>query len=344
MTRRSRSLWLVAAGLALIAALNLVVLARRSAPGPESAPAAAPDRPLVAAPGVVEAVSESIRVGAQIGGTLQRVLVDEGDAVTAGQVIAELVSDDFRARVASAEAELAARQAELRLVENGARGEERREAAADVRQAEADLAHAQADHARGQELFGEKVISRSEMDRFEQTLRTATARVDARREHSALVAADAREEDRARAQANVALARAKLAEARAYLDKTVVHAPINGVVLRRHAKLGETVSTQFDSPIVTVADRSTVRVRMDVDETDVARVRLGQAAYVTADAFGTRRFAGRVVRIGQVLGKKNVRTDEPNERVDQKVLETLIELQDGRDLPLGLRVRAFIGE
>ena len=342
MTRRSRSFWLIAAGLAVIAALNLVALARRSAPDPGEAATAASARPLVAGPGVVEAVSESIKVGAQIGGTLQRVLVDEGDTVTAGQVIAELVSDDFRARLASAEAELAARQADLRRVENGARGEERRQAAAELRQAEADLAHAQADHARGQELFGEKVISRSEMDRFEQALRTATAQVDALREHSALVSADAREEDRARAQANVALARAKLSEARAYLDKTVVHAPIDGVVLRRYAKLGETVSTQFDSPIVTVADRSTVRVRMDVDETDVARVRLGQAAYITADAFGTRRFAGRVVRIGQVLGKKNVRTDEPNERVDQKVLETLIELQDGRDLPIGLRVRAFL--
>ena len=342
MTRRSRSFWVIAAGLAAIAALNLVVLARRAAPEPDAVTAAARARPLVAGPGSVEAVSESIKVGAQIGGTLQRVLVDEGDTVTAGQVIAELVSDDFRARVASADAELAARQADLRRVENGARGEERRQAAAEARQAEADLAHAQADHARGQELFTEQVISRSEMDRFEQALRTATARVDALREHSALVDADAREEDRARAQANVALARARLSEARAYLDKTVVHSPITGVVLRRHAKIGETVSTQFDSPIVTVADRSTVRVRMDVDETDVARVRIGQAAYVTTDAFGTRRFTGTVVRVGQVLGKKNVRTDEPNERVDQKVLETLIELQDGRDLPIGLRVRAFL--
>ena len=63
---------------------------------------------------------------------------------------------------------------------------------------------------------------------------------------------------------------------------------------------------------------------------------------MTADAFGGRRFTGTVVRIGQVLGKKNVRTDEPTERVDTKVLETLIELQDGHELPLGLRVQAFV--
>jgi len=96
-----------------------------------------------------------------------------------------------------------------------------------------------------------------------------------------------------------------------------------------------------------------VRVRVDVDETDVARLRLGQSAYVTADAFAGQRFPGRVVRIGQLLGKKTVRTDEPSERVDTKVLETLIELDDrppasggagARDLPLGLRVQAFISQ
>jgi HlyD family secretion protein len=93
---------------------------------------------------------------------------------------------------------------------------------------------------------------------------------------------------------------------------------------------------------VTLADRSTIRVRVDVDETDIGRVAVGQSAYVTADAFGARRFPGHVIRVGQVLGKKNVRTDEPTERVDQKILETLLELNDGRELPIGLRVQAFI--
>jgi HlyD family secretion protein len=63
---------------------------------------------------------------------------------------------------------------------------------------------------------------------------------------------------------------------------------------------------------------------------------------VTANAFGDRRFPGRIVRVGRMLGKKNVRTDEPAERVDTKVLETLVELNDGHELPLGLRVQAFI--
>ncbi|MGC4084584.1 MAG: efflux RND transporter periplasmic adaptor subunit [Vicinamibacterales bacterium] len=337
----SRSIAFAAVGVAAVAALNLGVLARR-------APAEQPDHQtpasaaIVAAPGVVEPKSESIRIASQVGGKLQRVLVDEGDIVVEGQILAELVNDDYRARVASAEAELAAREADARRVDNGARSEERRQADADVRQADADLAHAKADHERALQLFEEKVISRAEMDRAEQTFKVAAARDDSLRERYALVDGAAREEDRTRARADVALARAHLNEARALLDKTIIRSPINGIVLRRHARAGESVSTQFDSPIVTLADRSSVRVRMDVDETDVARIRVGQAAYVTADAFGTRRFTGTVIRVGQILGKKNVRTDEPTERVDQKVLETLIELDDARELPLGLRVRAFL--
>ena len=83
-------------------------------------------------------------------------------------------------------------------------------------------------------------------------------------------------------------------------------------------------------------------MRVEVDETEVSKVRPGQKAYVTADAFGNQKFWGRVVRVGEQLGRKNIRTDEPTERVDTKILETLVELNDGVQLPMGLRVDAFI--
>jgi ABC exporter DevB family membrane fusion protein len=297
---------------------------------------------VAAAPGRVEALSEEIRVSAEIGGRLRQVLVDENDRVTAGQVIAIIHNDDYRARVASAEASLRLREAEALRVHNGARDQERRDAVAAVNEAEAVLENATADVGRERNLFAGAVISRSEMDKADEQVKVARAKLDSARERLSLLEEGSRVEDQAQADAQVALARAALAEARALLDKTVVRAPIDGIVLRRHHREGESVSTQFDSPIVTLADRSRVRVRVDVDETEVARLREGQAAYVTADAFTGREFRGRVVRIGQILGKKNVRTDEPTERVDTKILETLIELADGHELPLGLRVQAFI--
>ena len=156
------------------------------------------------------------------------------------------------------------------------------------------------------------------------------------------MAAKAVLENARRAEAAVAAAQAQLAEARAYLEKTYIRSPLDGVVLRKFRPCRESVSTQFDTPIVTLADDSTLRVRLDVDEADVARLRVGEAALVTAEAYGTQRFTGHVVRVGRILGKKNVRTDEPSERVDTKILETLIELDRGQKLPLGLRVDAYV--
>jgi multidrug resistance efflux pump len=329
-------------GLAAIAVINVGVLRPRGVSTEPVAVATAPDAAIAAGPGLVEALSEEVRVSAQIGGRLQQVLADEGDRVKAGQVLAIVDNRDYRARVASAEAELGLREAERRRVVNGARAQERREASAALAEAEAILDNARAEQARRQNLLRERVVSRAEAEDADRAARVAVARVDAARERVDLINADAREEDRAKAEADVSLARARLDEVRAVYEKTFIRAPIDGVVLRRHRKAGESVSTQFDSPIITMADDRVRRVRIDVDEADVAHIAVGQAAYVTADAFSDRRFAGRVIRIGQLLGRKNVRTDEPTERVDTKVLETLVELEDGRELPLGLRVQAFI--
>jgi HlyD family secretion protein len=270
------------------------------------------------------------------------VLVEEGDRVRAGQVLAVLENREHRARVLSAESELRLRQAELRRVRNGARPQERSEAAAALAEAEAVLRNARAERERRARLVLERVVSRAEADDAERAERVATARAEGARQRFDLITAGAREEDVSRAEAAVDLAAARLEEARAQLAKTVVRAPLDGVVLRRYRQRGESVSTEFDSPIATIGDDRIRRVRVDIDEADVAGIAPGQRAWVTADAFGDRRFPGRVARVGTLLGRKNLRTDEPAERIDTKVLETLVDLDDGHELPLGLRVQAFI--
>jgi len=156
--------------------------------------------------------------------------------------------------------------------------------------------------------------------------------------------APARQEDQAFAQADLQLAKAQLQEAQARYEKTLIKSPIDGTVLRKHHRNGESVSNSstIPDPILTIGDKGVLRVRMDVDETDVDRVHVGQKAYVTADAYGKQKFWGHVVRVGEQLGPKNVRTDEPTERVDVKILETLVELDKGVELPVGLRVDTFV--
>ncbi len=306
---------------------------------------AAQNQPLlVAGPGRVEPSSEDIKLGSELSGKLKSVKVEEGDTIRKGQVLAELENADYRAQVASAQAEVAAKEATLRKLLNGARSQERLEALSSVRAAEAVMNNAHSEMERRQKLFAAGVISREEADRYAREYDVAKARYNESVERHSLVDDHPREEDRAFSQADLQLSRAELAEARAKYEKTFIRSPIDGTVLRKHHRNGESVSNSstVPDPILTIGDKEVLHVRIDVDETEVSKVRVGQKAYVTADAYSGQKFWGRVIRVGEQLGRKNVRTDEPTERVDTKILETLVELDHGAQLPVGLRVDGFI--
>ena len=331
---------------AFLLTTSLVLASRRSHESVVAATAArAPKGPaLIAGPGRVEPSSEDIKIGSELSGRLKSVNVEEGDTVRRGQVLAELENADYRAEVESARASVLAKEAALRKVINGARRQERDEAWSSVNEAKAIMENAKSELYRRQQLFAAGVVAREELERYAREADVAQAKYQSAVEHHSFVDDHAREEDQSLAEADLKLAQAQLEEAQARYEKTFIRSPIDGSVLRKHHRSGESVSNSstVPDPILTIGDRKTLRVRVDVDETDVSKVSVGQKAYVTADAFGKQRFWGHVVRVGQQLGPKNVRTDEPTERVDTKILETLVELDPGARLPDGLRVDAFI--
>jgi ABC exporter DevB family membrane fusion protein len=342
-TLKGRVTLIVGLGIFLLTA-SLVVASRRTH---ELSPASAPTRNtprMIAGPGRIEPSSEDIKIGSELSGRLKVVNVEEGDAIQRAQVLAELENADYRAQVESARANVIAKQAVLRKVINGARRQERDEARSSVNEAKAVTENAKSELHRRQELFSAGVVSREELERYAREADVAQAKYEAAVQQHALVDDRAREEDQSLAEADLQLAQAQLDEAQARYDKTFIRSPIDGTILRKHHRSGESVSNSstVPDPVLTIGDRKTLRVRVDVDETDVSKVNVGQRAYVTADAFGKQKFWGHVVRVGQQLGPKNVRTDEPTEKVDTKILETLVELDPGSHLPDGLRVDAFI--
>jgi ABC exporter DevB family membrane fusion protein len=325
---------------------------------------------LISAPGVVEAVSEEIEVGAEINGKIREVLVEEGDEVVKGQTVAVLENADFQAQIAAAktqigtlrrqqetaEAGLLQAQAERERLANGARAEERREAQADFERTLPNVENARREYERRQRLYASGDVSREEFERARTAYENAAKQSETIRQRFNVVNAEARPDDLRKADAAIGLAQAQVREfdalvreaearvrtAQANYEKTIVRAPIAGMVLRKRLKNGESVSPENASGIVTIADVSALRVRVDLDERDVAKIRASQTAFVTADAYGARKFYGRVVKIGQILGRKNFRTERPTEKVDTKILEVLIELDADQKLPLGLRVDSFI--
>lgn len=325
---------------------------------------------IVSAPGVVEAVSEEIEIGTELPGKLRSVDVDEGQRVSRGQVLAVIENDDYRTAVVTARAQIETLRssqatAQARLIEaradrariaNGARTEERIEARAGYEQTLPEVENTRREFERRDRLFKDGIISREEMERSRTAFEVAQKRSASALERFNVVNASARQDDLAKADAAVQLvetqvrefdaqiaeAAARVREAESRLEKTIIRAPIAGVILRKRLKGGESVSPDSPTGIVTMADTSALRIRVDLDETDVAKIRDGQTAYVTADAYGERRFNAKVIRIGQILGRKNFRTDRPTEKIDTRVLEVLLELAPDEKLPLGLRVDAFI--
>jgi len=297
---------------------------------------------LVTAPGLLEPVSEEFKIGSELNGRIRSVLVEEGDHVRPGQTIATLENAEFQARLASAEAEVQQKQSALQRLIAGARTEERQIAGFQLDEARAVLRNAEVELKRREQLYKAGDVSVEEFERAERDYRVAAARNDEAIQNNTLINADPRTDDVAKAQAEVSAATGKVLEAQALLDKTVIRSPISGVVLRKHLKAGESLILASHTPIVTLGDTAGLRVRVDVDEADIGKIRVGQRAYVSAQAYGERKFWGRVVRISQMLGKKNIRTEEPTERIDTKILETLIELDEEYRLPPGLRANSFI--
>ncbi len=343
MTRRSALLIAIAAG-ALVLWVTLMHSPGRVAIEAASANDISPQTSWIGGPGLVEPYSESIQLGSELGGKLKSVRVEEGDEIRRGQVLAELENDDYKAQVASAEAEVLAKEASFRKVMNGARSQERMEVLASVREAMAVMNNARTEMKRREELLDAGTISREEAERYRREYAVAREKYEGTLEKHSLIDSLAREEDRELAKADLKLARAHLEEARSQYAKTLILSPIDGRVLRKHHRNGESVSNSslIADPVVTVGDTRRLRVRVEVDETDVSRIRVGQRAYVTADAFGDQKFWGRVIRVGEQLGRKNIRTDQPAERVDTKVLEAIVELDPGQQLPVGLRVDSYI--
>jgi HlyD family secretion protein len=299
-------------------------------------------RTAIAALGRVEPISEEIRIAAAMTGRLADVPLEEGDPVKKGQVVATLENADHLARVRAAEANVAIAKAGLDRVINGARPAERAEAAAAVREAEALLVRAERELNRQQGLAEKRLGSGQDLDNATSEQEVGRARLARAREHLAVVDAPAREDERAKAEAEVLLAEARLAEFQAIHQKSFVRSPIDGVVLRRIRRAGEQVTELGDTPILAVGDISRLRVRAEIDEADINLVRLGQQARIEADAYGDRHFKGQVARLGNLMGRKRVLSEDPGERQDTRVLEVLIDLEADTQLPAGLRVDVFI--
>lgn len=225
---------------------------------------------------------------------------------TAGTVVRLLVDEKSPVRQGDLIAEIRAEDLRAAITQAQAR----------VTEADADIRLYETEARRADNLFESQVGTKQAVDRARRDLDAASAR-------------------RETAQADVR-------RLEALLGKTVLRAPISGVVTQRHVQPGETVKEQ--APVVTIADLKKMRIEAEVDEFDAGRVALGAEVIVKAEGYDDQQWRGVVEEIPDSVVTRRLKPEDPGRPSDTRVLMVKVALQEKTPLKLGQRVEVEIGK
>jgi HlyD family secretion protein len=242
-----------------------------------------------------------IQVAARTAGVVRYVYVQEGDAVTKGQVLARQEDDAPRLAVATAEANLAQAKAQTALTDT-------------------QISAAEREVNRLKPLVASHFISSQAVDQAGDAVRNANATLDA--QHAA-----------------VGVAQTQLSQARYTLDQTIVRAPVDGRIVRRYANPGVGASTLNVTPMFDLEPAGQRIVRAEVSEGDEPFVRVGGAVVLVAESDQSKSYPGTVMRIAPVFGERKLQSDDPSQRTDDRVVEVVVSANNAPFL-IGQRVLA----
>ena len=274
--------------------------------GPGSAPASsAPAAPAAASPyaaaanGKVDVEGGMIAVAARRPGIIRDVLVNEGDEVVRGQVLARQEDEEPRLAAGRASAALG-------------------EARAHIAALEVAVSTARRERERLEGLAGSNFVAGQKLDQAADQVRQAEAEL-------------------ASGEAAVDTARAALAQAQYELELTTVRAPVDGRIARRYANPGAGASTLNVSTLFDLEPKAPRIVRAEVTEGALPSVAVGQAVEISPEADAGKTYRGQVLRIAAVFGARQLQSDNPSERKDERVVEVVI-AAEGAPLLIGQRV------
>ena len=257
----------------------------------------------VVATGKVEPITK-VEIKSKASGIVKKLLVDAGDRVKRGQVLAELDKEEIEAHVAQAKAQEEAAEASLRATE------------ADMERAKVDaegpdVPTLKRAYERAQGMAKEGVVSVSALDDAQRAYELAVNKQNVAKAQLQVLHAKI-----GQAQAQVAQDRANLKQLEEQYSYTTVESPIDGVVLSRDVEVGDAVSSilvlgSSATLIMTLGDISEVYVKGKVDESDIGKVYLGQPARIKVESFKDKTFNGKVTKISPMgVEKDNVTTFE----------------------------------
>jgi HlyD family secretion protein len=306
---------------------------------------AAPAKPewAASAPGRVEPSGGEVRIGAQVPGRIAEVLVAANDKVAVGDLLVRLEDDELLPRIHAAATEVAVRKRERDSAEAiGKPAQERRSAEDALANAERQLMQARDEQDRITKQRRRGTGTDADVDKTREAADKARESVAQAREGLRKALAAEGLPPPTRPEAALTAARADLSLAEAALEKTRIRAATAGTVLQVNAKPGETIAPSPEAVLLVMGNLASLRVRAELEERDLGKVRIGQAAVVRSDAFPGKDFEGKVTFLAQSLGPQRLGQRGPRKPTDVDVLEVLIELSGKPPLLPGMRVDVFV--
>lgn len=298
--------------LPLLAAASLATLAAcggppPGAPGGGGPPGAGIDPKSINTPyaaisaGKVDIEGGLVDVAARAPGIVKEVLVQEGDKVVEGQVLARQEDDDSRLSRNRVAAQLQQAEAQLPILE-------------------VQLEAAVREEARLKRLTSEDAASIQAYEQAQDRTKQLKAQVEAQK-------------------SSIALVRAQLAEANYQVELHVIRAPADGTIVRRYANPGSGASTFSVTAMFQLQPSAQRIVRAEVEERSINAVKVGQKVEIVPESDQTASYPGVVIRIAGVMGSRKLRSDDPSERADERVVEVVVDAESAPVL-VGQRVLA----
>jgi multidrug efflux pump subunit AcrA (membrane-fusion protein) len=315
-------------------------------PPPPVEPARTPFGKTVAGAGIVEAVNENVSIGASLPGLVEKVYVpveDVGKVVKKGDKLFLVDSRQLRAQLRYQEANLRAAEAQLAKLKMQPRKEEVPPKEAAVRVAQANLALQQDLADRARVLMP---VAMAEEDANQRLLTAAVARMQLRQASADLdlLVAGAWKPDIDIASAQVDVAKEQIEQTKTDLDRLLVRAPKDGVVLQVNVREGEYVGAPPSQALFVLGDvNKLVHVRVDIDEHDIPRFRRNAPAQASLRGTPQIKYPLTFVRLEPYVIPKKSLTGDNTERVDTRVLQVIYAL-DISDKPIfvGQQLDVFI--
>jgi HlyD family secretion protein len=282
----------------------------------------------------------TVAVSFKVPGRLKERLVDEGQQVRVGQIVARLEDDELKDERTVRFADQQAAQAALADLKAGSRQEEIAASVATLARLKAEADRAAQDATRAEALFKKEVIPRKELDAARAAKDATAAAVREGDERLKLIKVGPRPDAIKQAQARLEGAAAARSLADTRLSQAVLAAPISGTVMAKHAEPGELLAA--GSPVITVAKMDEVWVRAYLPETQLGKIKLGQRAIVTSDTWKGRTYQGTVSFIASEaeFTPRNVQTEAERVKLVYRIKITIANPQ--QELKPGMPVDAVI--